>query len=145
MNPIKRTLRHGLAILAILAAGLQAHEGHEEAGTFEPPNGGAFARLADHWVEFYLEDGKARLCMYEPDGQVTLDEHMPKQVTLKLSGKGVKPLTLKAADAVEGCAQWDFSSSAKLIRVQLSAIVDGKPAKARLNYENKAKAKAKAK
>ncbi len=141
MKTIKRTLLRSLAVLALLAAGLQAHEGHKEAGTFEPPNGGAFGRLSDHWIEFYLDGGKARLCMYEPSGEITLDQHMPKQVMLKLSGKGVKPVTLKAADAVNGCVEWAFSSKAKLIRVDVSALVDGKPAKSRLSYENKPKAK----
>lgn len=75
--------------------------------------------------------------MYESDGKLTEDEHVPKQIELKLSGKGLKAQTLKAETSEQGCASWDFESDAKLIRVQVKALVDGKPAKAKLNLENK--------
>lgn len=141
---MKTTLR-ALALAALLAPGLAAHEGHKEAGTFEPPNGGAFGRLSDHWVEFYLDGAKAWLCMYEPDGALTVDQHAPRKIALKLSGKGLKARTLTAAATEKGCVSWDFKSDAKLIRAELSALVDGQPAKARLSYENKPRPKTKLK
>lgn len=152
---MKKHLLSALALALALAGGLRAaDEGHKEAeghdhghaghshaetGVFEPPHGGAFARLADHWVEFYLDGGKAYLCMFEPDGKPTEDQHTPKQIVLKLSGKGLKATTLKAITASGGCASWDFKTSAKLVRVQLEALVDGKPAKSKMNLENKPK------
>lgn len=145
-----------MALSLALAGGLRAAEAkteedshgghghsHAETGVFEPPHGGAFARLSDHWIEFYLDGGKAYLCMFEPDGKPTEDQHTPKQIVLKLSGKGVKATTLKATTATGGCASWSFSTAAKLVRVQVDALVDGKPAKAKLNLENKPKAGAK--
>ena len=92
-------------------------------------------------MELYLDGGKLTLCMYEPDGKPTEDQHTPKQIVLKLSGKGVKAQTLKAVSTAVGCASWDYKSTAKLIRADLSALVDGKPAKAKLNLENKPKQK----
>lgn len=153
---MQKTLISALALALALSAGLRAgaedghghshgHDGHghAETGAFEPPHGGAFAKLADHWIEFYIDGGKAYLCMFEPNGQPTEDQHTPKQIVLKLSGKGVKAVTLKATTAVEGCASWDYATKAKLVRAQVEALVDGKPAKAKLNFENKPKKKAK--
>jgi hypothetical protein len=154
---MQKHLLSALALALALSGGLQAakddhghdhsHGGHghshAETGTFEPPHGGAFAKLADHWIEFYLDGGKAYLCMFEPDGKPTEDQHTPKQIVLKLSGKGMKAATLKATTAVGGCASWDFKTGAKLVRAQVEALVDGKPAKAKLNLENRPKKKPK--
>lgn len=81
--------------------------------------------------------------MYEPDGTPTEDEHTPKRIVLRLSGKGVEPRTLRADTAPGGCASWDYATTARLVRVQVQALVDGKPATARLNLENRPKKKAK--
>lgn len=142
-----------LALSLALAGGLRAADAHKEGddhghgghshsetGVFEPPHGGAFTRLSNHWIEFYLDAGKAYLCMYEPDGKPTEDQHTPKQIVVKLGGKGVKAVTLKATTAVGGCANWAFNTKAKLVRVQVEALVNGKLTKAKLNLENRTKA-----
>lgn len=135
----------GLALGGSLRAGEHGHShgadghSHEETGVFEPPHGGAFARLSDHWIEFYLEGGQAVLCMYEPDGKLTEDQHAPKKIQVKVSGKGMRATTFKAEASQVGCASWAFSTKAKLLRVEVQALVDGKLAKAKLNLENKAK------
>lgn len=131
---MKKTL---LVLLASLAASLSSHEGHKEAGTFEPPHGGAFTRLADHWVELYTDGPNLKLCMYEPDGGLTVDQHAPVKISLSVTPKGGKKTVLKAEKTVNGCVSWSFISKAKLLRAELSALVDGKPAKAKLALELK--------
>lgn len=89
----------------------------------------------------YVEGGKLRLCMYEPDGTLTVDKHAPVKISLSVSPKGGKKQVLKAEKTESGCVGWDFSTKSKLLKAELSALVDGKPATARLALEIKAKKK----
>ncbi len=135
---LKKLFAALLLAAACLAPALRAHEGHHEAGAFEPPHGGAFAEFAGHWVELYAEGGKLLLCMYEMDGQPVEDRHAPKAIQLRLSGKGVKSQILKAGKTEKGCAGWAYAlPKAKLLRAELSALVDGKKATAKLALELK--------
>ncbi len=128
-------LKRALFYLSLLipAAGALAHEGHIEKGAFDPPHGGAFAKLAGHYVEVWVEGGKLGFCLLEESGVPSTDMHSPKDIVLKLSPKGGKASTLKAAAVEQGCTSWDYATTAKRIKVQLTAKVGSKMVKATLH------------
>ncbi len=133
----------GWMLLAGLVAGTAvAHEGHKETGVFEPPHGGAFAKMAGHYAEVYLAEGKLHFCFVEPDGHPAGDKHIPKNIVLTVTPKGGKTVTLKAATAGEdSCTAWEFSTKAKRLTVKIKAVIAGKSASAKVVYELSAQAR----
>jgi hypothetical protein len=128
-----------LALFTLASAGLFAHAGHDhEVGVFDPPHGGAFTKMAGHYAEVYIKDGKLNFCLEEGDGDPADGDHNPKNIIVKVSPKGEKTVTLKLKAAEGGCAVWNFKTSSKLIKVEISAKVGGKTAKAKVTLESSA-------
>jgi len=125
----------GLLLLLFSGSVVFAHEGHHDVTTFEPPHNGAFAKMAGHYAEVFVAGGKIYFCFLEPNGEPAGEVHNPKNITVKVTAKGMKPVVLKAPAAEHGCASWDFTTTAKKITVVVSAVIEGKPSKATLNYE----------
>ena len=94
--------------------------------------------MAGHYAEVYVKDGKLNFCLEEPDGDPADGDHNPKDITVKVSPKGEKAMTLKLKAAEGGCAVWNFKTSSKLIKVEISAKVGGKAAKAKVTLESSA-------
>lgn len=125
--------------LLIPVTGVFAHEGHVEKGAFDPPHGGSFAKLAGHYAEVWIEDGKIGFCLLEESGVPSTDQHSPKNIVLRLSPKGGKSSTLKAAAVEQGCVSWDYTTKAKRVRVELTARVGQKSVRATLHVVPKSK------
>ena len=126
-------------MFSLASAGLFAHAGHDhEVGVFDPPHGGAFTKMAGHYAEVYVKDGKLNVCLEEPDGDPADGDHNPKDLVVKVSPKGEKAVTLKLKAAEGGCASWDFKTASKLIKVEIAAKVGGKSAKAKVTLESSA-------
>lgn len=129
--------RTGLIVwLCFVASVAGAHAGHNEFGVFEPPHGGAFAKMADMYAEIYLADGRLFFCLEWASGEPADNEYIPEQIELRVTPRRGKTLTFTRETAGDdGCASWAFTTNAKWVKVEIRATIDAKPAKARVTWE----------
>lgn len=126
-----------LVMCACLMAGVAgAHAGHNEFGVFDPPHGGAFAKMADFYAEIYLEGGKLFFCLEWPSGEPADNEYIPEHVELRVTPKHGKTIILTRESAGDdGCVSWTFTTTAKRVKVVINATIDEKPAKTTVTWE----------